>query len=72
MTFDEFLETDRVQTVLVYECDDEIWADTVRIIAGVLYEYSDRDNAWEDAQYNVPFYKETGAKVITEETLLEM
>ncbi len=72
MTFEEFLDTDRVQVVLLYNYEDEVYADTARLEDGVLHVISNRGNVWEDVHYGVPFYEDVGAKVITKETLLEM
>ncbi len=67
MTFEEFLKTDRVQVVLMYEYNNGIWSDTACLEDGVLYVYNCHNDTWETADDHVPFYKEIGAKVITKE-----
>ncbi len=72
MTFEEFLDTDRVQVVLVYEYNNEIWADTARLEDGVLHVFSDLEDGWQNRARTTHFLKRFCRTIITKETLLEI
>ncbi len=74
MTFEEFLDTDRVQAVLIYEYDNELWGSIVRMEDGVLRRFSDLEggDGWKNSGDVIQFFKRFCRTVITKETLLEM
>ncbi len=63
MTFEEFLDTDSVPVILMYECGGKLWADTVCLEDDELIVHNDRVDAWRNMGNAVTFFEGAGAMV---------